>query len=71
VRSHIDRTYIETATLAEFDSVPAAVPPDPEAISWRAAEPVADLVEPAKSDALETLDGTPRPAFLAVTMTPS
>ena len=41
----------ETATLAEFDRAPAAVPPDPEAISWRAAELVADLVEPVKAEA--------------------
>ena len=37
MHSHTDRTYIETATLAEFDRVPAAVPPDPEAISRRVA----------------------------------
>jgi len=59
VHSHTDRTGIETAALAEFDRAPAAVPPDPGAISRRAAAPVADLVEPAKSDALENLDGTP------------
>jgi hypothetical protein len=43
------------ARLAEFDGVPAAVPPDPEALSRRTAELVADLVEPAKSTALEKL----------------
>jgi hypothetical protein len=53
----------ETATLAEFDRVPAAVPPDPGAISRRAAELVTDLVEPAKSSALEKLDGTPVQRF--------
>jgi hypothetical protein len=41
--------------LAELDSVPPAVPQDPEALSRRTAELVADLVEPAKSDALEKL----------------
>ena len=41
--------------LAELDGVPAALPPDPEALSRRTAELVADLVEPAKSDALEKL----------------
>jgi hypothetical protein len=41
--------------LAELDGVPAAVPPDPEAFSRRTAEIVADLVEPAKSAALEKL----------------
>jgi hypothetical protein len=53
----------ETATLAEFDRVPAAVRPDPEAISRRTAELVADLVEPATSDALEKLDGAPVQRF--------
>jgi hypothetical protein len=42
--------------LAEIDGVPpASAPPDPEALSGRIAELVADLVEPAKADALETL----------------
>jgi len=41
--------------LAELDGVPAAVPPDPEAFSRRTAEIVADLVEPAKSAALDKL----------------
>jgi len=63
VHSHTDRTGIETATLAEFDSVPAAVPPDPEAISRRAADHVADLVEPATADALEKFDGAPVQRF--------
>ena len=33
--------------------VPAAVPPDPETLSRRTSAIVADLVKPAKSDALE------------------
>ncbi len=41
--------------LAEFDGVPKAVPPDPDALSRRTTELVADLVEPAKSTALEKL----------------
>ena len=41
--------------VAEFDGVPAAVPPDPEALSRRTTELVADLVEPAKAEALEKL----------------
>jgi hypothetical protein len=41
--------------LAGFAGVPAAVPPDPEVFSRRTTELVADLVEPAKADALETL----------------
>ena len=44
--------------LAEFDWVPPAEPPDPEAdaASARVTELVADLVEPAKATALEKLD---------------
>ena len=56
----------ETATLAEFDRVPAAVPPDPGAISRRAAALVADLVEPAKSTALEKLGEGEQPLALAI-----
>jgi hypothetical protein len=41
--------------LAEFDGVPPAPAPDPEAASRRTTELVADLVEPAKSEALEKL----------------
>jgi hypothetical protein len=41
--------------LAELDGVPAAPPPDPEALSRRTAELIADLVEPARADALEKL----------------
>lgn len=44
-----------TARLAELDGVPAAASPDAEALSRRTAELVADLVEPAKADALEKL----------------
>jgi hypothetical protein len=55
VHSHTDRTGIETVALAEFDRAPAAVPPDPEVLSRRTAELVADLVEPAKAEALEKL----------------
>jgi hypothetical protein len=42
--------------LAELDGVPPAEPADPEAASARATELVADLVEPAKTTALEKLD---------------
>jgi hypothetical protein len=41
--------------LAAFDGVPAATPPDPETVSRRTTELMADLVEPAKSTALEKL----------------
>ena len=41
--------------LAELDGVPPAVPGDPEALSRRPTELVADLVEPAKSAALDKL----------------
>jgi hypothetical protein len=41
--------------LAELDGVPAAVPTDPETLSRRTTELVADLVEPAKAEALEKL----------------
>ena len=41
--------------LAELDGVPAAAPPDPKTYSRRTAELVADLVEPAKSEALDKL----------------
>jgi len=44
-----------TARLAEVDGVPAAGPPDSEALSQRTAELVADLVEPARSTALDKL----------------
>ena len=41
--------------LAALDAVPDAVPPDPEALSRRTTELVADLVEPSKADALDKL----------------
>jgi hypothetical protein len=41
--------------LAELDGVPPAEPPNPDAASARATELVADLVEPAKTTALEKL----------------
>jgi len=39
--------------LAAFVGVPAAMTPEPEALSARTTELVADLVEPAKAEALE------------------
>ena len=41
--------------LAEIDGVPPAAPPDPNAASARVTELIADLVEPAKTTALEKL----------------
>jgi len=41
--------------LAEINGVPPAASPDAEALARRTTELVADLVEPAKADALETL----------------
>jgi hypothetical protein len=41
--------------LAAFAEVPAAIAPEPQALDRRTTELVADLVEPAKADALETL----------------
>jgi hypothetical protein len=41
--------------MAQIDGVPDAAPPDPEALSRRIAELVADLVQPAKADALDKL----------------
>jgi hypothetical protein len=41
--------------LAELDGVPPAEPPDPDTASARVTELVADLVEPAKTTALEKL----------------
>jgi hypothetical protein len=52
--------------LAELDGVPAAVPADPEALSARTAELVADLVEPAKATALEKLGEGERALDIAV-----
>jgi hypothetical protein len=42
--------------LAELDGVPPAAPQDPDALAARAAMLVADLVEPARSTALDKLD---------------
>jgi hypothetical protein len=63
--------------LAELDGVPPAEPADPDAVSARVTELVADLVEPAKATALEKLgEGEQslaiatawlRPKFLLVT----
>jgi hypothetical protein len=41
--------------LSELDGIPPAVPPDAEALSRRTTELVADLVQPAKAEALEKL----------------
>jgi hypothetical protein len=43
------------ARLAELVGLPPCAPADPEAFSARTAELVADLVEPAKSEALDKL----------------
>ena len=51
--------------LAELDGVPAAEPADPDVISTRAIELVADLVEPAKSTALEKLGESDRARTIA------
>jgi hypothetical protein len=48
--------------LADLDGVQPAEPGDPDAVKVRASQLVADLVEPAKSTALEKL-GEGRPAF--------
>ena len=52
--------------LAEFDGAQAGAPPDPEALSRRTEELVADLVEPAKSTALEKLGENGRALSIAV-----
>jgi hypothetical protein len=52
----VSETLADVAVrLAELDRVPPAEPTDPDAVSARATELVADLVEPAKSTALEKL----------------
>ena len=51
--------------LAELDGVPAAERVDPDVISTRATELVADLVEPAKSTALEKLGESDRARTIA------
>jgi hypothetical protein len=50
------------ARLVEIEGVPAAAPPDSDALSRRTAELVADLVEPAKAEALDKI-GEGRQAF--------
>jgi hypothetical protein len=52
--------------LAEIDGVPPAEPPDPDAASARVTELVADLVEPAKTTALEKLGEGERAQRLAI-----
>jgi hypothetical protein len=52
--------------LAEINGVPPAAPPDAEALARRTTELVADLVEPAKADALETLGEGRRALDIAV-----
>jgi hypothetical protein len=62
--------------LAELDGVPPAEPPDHEAVAARVTGLVADLIEPAKTTALEKL-GESEPAlrigtaWLRAKMTPS
>jgi hypothetical protein len=62
--------------LAELDGVPPAEPPDHEAVAARVTGLVADLIEPAKTTALEKLgEGEPAlrigTAWLRAKMTPS
>jgi hypothetical protein len=62
--------------LAELDGVPPAEPPDHEAVAARVTGLVADLIEPAKTTALEKLgEGEPAlrigAAWLRAKMTPS
>jgi hypothetical protein len=52
--------------LAALDGVPPAEPPDPEAASARVTELVADLVEPAKTTALEKLGEGERAQRIAI-----
>jgi hypothetical protein len=46
---------VTAVRLAELDGLPPAAPADPEALSRRTTELVIDLVEPAKSEALDKL----------------
>jgi hypothetical protein len=46
--------------------VPPAEPADPDAVSARATELVADLVEPAKATALEKLGESERSLAIAI-----
>jgi hypothetical protein len=52
--------------LALLDAVPPAEPADPDAVSARVTELVADLVEPAKTTALEKLGEGERAQRLAI-----
>jgi hypothetical protein len=52
--------------LAVLDAVPPAEPADPDAVSARVTELVADLVEPAKTTALEKLGEGERAQHLAI-----
>lgn len=52
--------------MAELDGVEPAAPPGSEAVSARAGELLADLVEPAKSTALEKLGEDERALSIAV-----
>jgi hypothetical protein len=52
--------------LAELDGVPPAEPADPDAVSARVTELVADLVEPAKTTALEKLGDGERAQRIAI-----
>jgi hypothetical protein len=47
---------VMTDRIAELDGVPMATAPDPEAGTERATELAADLIEPARSTALDKLD---------------
>jgi hypothetical protein len=51
--------------LAGIAGVPAALPPDPGALSKRTLELVADLVEPARAEALEKLGESERALGIA------
>lgn len=42
--------------FAELDGLPPAAPPDPEGVAARVTALLADLVEPARSSALDKLD---------------
>ena len=55
----------QAVRLAELDGVPAAERVDPDVISTRATELVADLIEPAKSTALEKLGESDRARTIA------
>jgi hypothetical protein len=54
-RQSTDQIADWAVRLGEIHDVPPILAPDLEALSTRRAELVADLVEPAKADALEKL----------------